>query len=38
MPRRRMGEGCMVWGRNVVRGSRVVWGGGVVRYVTKVGN
>ena len=31
VPRRRMGEGCIVWGRKLVRGSRVVWAGGVVR-------
>lgn len=31
VPRRRMGEGDVVCGRNVVRGSRGVWEGGVVR-------
>ena len=31
VPRRRIGEGCVVWGRKVVRGSRVAWEGGVVR-------
>ncbi len=31
VPRRRMGEGEVVCGRKVVRGSRGVCGGGVVR-------
>ena len=31
VPRRRIGEGDVVWGRNVVRGSSGVWDGGVVR-------
>lgn len=31
VPRRRMGEGDVVWGRKVVRGSSGVWEGGFVR-------
>lgn len=31
MPRRRMGEGDVVCGRKVVRGSSGEWEGGVVR-------
>ncbi len=38
VPRRRMGEGDVVCGRNVVRGSRGVWEGGVVRYLTNAGS
>jgi hypothetical protein len=38
VPRRRTAEAWVVWGRKRVRGSRGVCGGGVVRYVTNVGN